>query len=201
MKHRAFLSLVVSFALPLAIVGCANSADDSQHKPPAPLESSSAIQPLSDNDPLHAYVDELRADLSDGKVHIINNVMELTTAEAKIFWPIYSDYETELFALGDQRVALMREFLHAEDTHTLDDKEAAKLADGYFQYETARLELLKKYYDIYAKALSPIRAAQFTQIENCVGNLVDVMLASGIPLIRHYPARATQPESAEQAAP
>ena len=41
----------------------------------------------------------MRDDLSRGKVEIITDVMHLNANEAKVFWPIYQDYETELFAL------------------------------------------------------------------------------------------------------
>src|SRR5262245_57878962 len=56
------------------------------------------------------YVESLRADVKSGKVEIYSRVMELNANEAKAFWPIYQEYETELFALGDRRVALIKKF-------------------------------------------------------------------------------------------
>src|SRR5438105_3064277 len=47
-------------------------------------------------DRVYAYVDEVRADLSDGKTALINQIMRLSKDEAAIFWPLYHDYEEEL---------------------------------------------------------------------------------------------------------
>src|SRR4051812_29676770 len=64
-------------------------------------------------DPVYSYVDEVRSELSDGKAELINRVMRLSKDEGIIFWPIYNEYEDELFALGDQRVELLRKFVKA----------------------------------------------------------------------------------------
>jgi hypothetical protein len=135
-------------------------------------------------DPVYAYVDSVRSDLSSGKVQIINQVMRLSPEESKVFWPIYHDYEEELFNLGDQRVELTRRFVTAQARSALDNQQASAIADGWFKYEADRLELLKKYHKRIAEELSPVRAAQFTQIEHRVGTVVDLVLASETPLVR-----------------
>src|SRR4051812_12117565 len=65
-------------------------------------------------DPVYSYVDEARQDLSDGKVKVINQVMRLSRDESAKFWPIYHDYEDELFDLGDKRIEMARAFLKAQ---------------------------------------------------------------------------------------
>jgi len=133
---------------------------------------------------IDAYVGAMRADLSDGKLQIIGSVMKLTNDEAKVFWPIYEDYESELFDLGDQRVDLIRRFAAAQKSGRLGPREATELADGYFKFEQQRLDLLKKYHGMIAKELSPLRGAQFTQIEHRVGTIIDLSIAAEIPLIQ-----------------
>ena len=64
-------------------------------------------------DPVRDYVTALRAELSDGKAGLINEVMELSVNEAKIFWPVYYEYEKELFELGDRRLELIKRFVVA----------------------------------------------------------------------------------------
>ena len=137
---------------------------------------------------IDAYVAVMRADLSDGKLQIIDSVMHLSNDEAKVFWPIYQDYESELFDLGDQRIVLMRRFAAAQKAGKLDARDATELADGYFKFEQARLDLQKKYHGIIAKDLSPVRAAQFTQIEHRVGTIIDLAIAAEMPLIQGAPA-------------
>jgi hypothetical protein len=66
----------------------------------------------------------------------------------------------------------------------VDDGRATAMADQWFDFEARRLELLRKYHNRIAAELSPVRAAQFTQIENRVGTVVDLILASEIPLVQ-----------------
>jgi hypothetical protein len=173
------------FAMVLAavfITGCENNPKQTASVQPA-------ISPEKRKaDPVYAYVDEMRADLSNGKVQIINRVMRLSPEEAKVFWPIYHDYEEELFNLGDQRVELSRRFINDQMRQTLDNQRAAALADDWFKIESQQLELLQKYHKQIAKELSPIRAVQFSQIEHRVGTVVDLLIASELPLVRNNAA-------------
>ena len=81
------------------------------------------------------------------------------------------------------RVELIRKFAAAQRAGRLSDQEASTLADGYFQFESQRLDMLKRYHGIISKELSPVRAAQFSQVEHRVGTVVDLMIASEMPLI------------------
>jgi hypothetical protein len=44
------------------------------------------------------------------KAEAMGAVMELSAADAAKFWPIYSEYDTELSKLNDARVANIREY-------------------------------------------------------------------------------------------
>lgn len=189
MSRRFTIGLI--FAVAASLAACTNHETQ---EPKTAQSTQRQQQPLSPMaraaDPVYAYVDAIRSDLSDGKVQIINRIMRLTPEESKTFWPIYHDYEDELFALGDQRVEMTRQFVTAFSGNTLDDPKATKLADDWFNFETQRLDLLKKYHKQITDQLSPIRAAQFVQIENRVGNVVDLIIASELPLVRGNAGRA-----------
>jgi len=135
-------------------------------------------------DPVYSYVDEARQDLSDGKVNVINQVMRLSRDESAKFWPIYRDYEDELYDLGDKRIEMTRAFLKAQTSNSLDNDKAAALTKDWFDAEQQQLTILKKYHDMIATELSPVRAAQFTQIEHRFDTVVDLMVASELPLVR-----------------
>jgi hypothetical protein len=179
MKHRTALTVIPGIiAVALALASAAPPAKPPQGEAkPAP-----AAQPPH-RDSLRAYVDALRADLSNGKVKTINDVMKLSDEEAKVFWPIYKDYEDELFENGDRRVALIKEYTTLTASHALTDDKARELAPRWFEFQTQQLELLKKYYGILQDKLSPIRAAQFVQIEHRFALVVDLTIASELPLI------------------
>ena len=84
----------------------------------------------------------------------------------------------------------IRQFAAAQRVGKMSDQQATTLADRYFQFESQRLDMLKKYHRILSKDLSPIRAAQFSQIEHRVGTVVDLMIASELPLVQAGPASA-----------
>ena len=180
----AFLTVTLTATAAAASIAVAVFAADKapSEKPAAAPASVSSAMPRSDA--VDAYVRALRDDLSKGKVKIINDVMRLGAAESATFWPIYQDYEEELFELGDKRVELVRGFADAQRAGRLSPDQATTIADGFFDFEQQRLTLLKKYHGVIAKDLSPVRAAQFTQIEHRVGTVVDLMIAAEVPLIR-----------------
>ena len=136
-------------------------------------------------DPVKAYIDAVRLDLAQGKVSLINGTIGLSDKEAAVFWPLYQEYEIELFELGDRRLDLIDRFIAADEAESLDDAEAKKMATAWFEQETARLALLKKYHKLIGDQLSPLRAIQFVQIEHRISMVVDIMIASELPLFRH----------------
>jgi hypothetical protein len=175
--------IVLTAVLLSLVFVCASDAA----KPSAATANQAPSPEARRSDPVYAYIDSARADLSDGKAHLINQIMKLSTEESAKFWPIYNEYEDELFDLGDQRVEMTRRFVKAQAQQSLDDASATALADDWFRIESQRLELVKKYHKRIAAELSPVRAAQFTQIEHRVGTVVDLLVASNLPLIRSAP--------------
>lgn len=167
----------------IAVAAMLGACSTDSSKQTSATSTGGSADRLASSDPvLDAYVRSMRADLSEGKVSSITRIMNLSVEEGKVFWPIYQEYEAALFDLGDQRVDLIRRFAAAQQGDRLDDREAAMLAKGYFEFESDRLELLKRYHDVIAEELSPRRAAQFSQIEHRVGTLVDLMIAAKLPL-------------------
>jgi hypothetical protein len=136
------------------------------------------------HDDTRAYFEVLRSKYNVDKVATLNDVLKLSATEADKFWPIYREYEQELADLGDRKLNLIREFLSYHSKGTLTDEKAKSLSKQWLDNLQARTDLWKKYNDKFSETLSPIRAAQFTQIENRVGMVVDLLLASELPLVR-----------------
>jgi hypothetical protein len=85
---------------------------------------------------------------------------------------------------------MTRQFLKGQLNQTFDDPAAAALTKEWFDVESERLKLLQRYHDRIAAELSPVRAVQFTQIEHRMGTIVDLIIASELPLVRGEPRRA-----------
>jgi len=156
-----------------------------------PARAQSATANATDN--ARAYFEVLRSDFNATKIRTINQVMKLTGPEAKAFWPIYRNYEKELATVGDEKLALIREFFTHHKNGTLNDQNAKLMADKWLKNVQARLDLWKKYHKKIGQAVSPMRAAQFLQVENQMALFVDLGIASEMPQI----APAVTPASAK----
>ena len=131
---------------------------------------------------IDAYVGLLRQDVQKQKVAIISQLMDLSPEQAAAFWPIYNEYAKELSALGDLRVQGIKEY--AANYNSLSDEKAAELANMRFQYEEKLLALKKKYFEKFSKALRPKLAARFFQIENQLLDVIDLQVASSLPIVQ-----------------
>jgi hypothetical protein len=148
----------------------------------APLCGPSAFaQEVDDN--VYNYLQLMRSDLNSMKVELVNGVMRLSEADAATFWPIYHEYERELGRLAVSRAELAVEFVQSHRDGVFDDARAADVAGRWLNAQRARLKLLEKYHRKIAKALSPVQAAQFLQIENQIGIFIDMTIASEMPLV------------------
>ena len=142
--------------------------------------TSAAAEP----DDLRAVLETLRSDVNAFKIRALNQALELTGPEAEKFWPLYRQYEKELAAVADQKIALLREFGDRCARGTLDDKAADVMAQQWLKNVKARLDLWKKYRKKIAKAVSPARAAQFLQVEHQMALFMDLNIAADMPALR-----------------
>lgn len=124
----------------------------------------------------------LRSDIRTKKMAMIAERMEFSGKEADAFWPIYRQYEVELAAINDKRMAVLKDYLHSHKT--LDDAKAKEIAQGVFDVDQRTLDLRKKYFKEISGAVSPKTAARFLQIERRIQQLVDVQIASEFPEIK-----------------
>ena len=130
----------------------------------------------------NGIVEMLRQDLKTEKTAIMTASLPLTQKESDAFWPIYRDYTHELTKLGDRRIEIIKQI--AEKYDKMDDKTAEKLAKESFKIVDDRTSLLKKYFNKIAKAIGPVKAGRFLQIESQMLTLLDAQIIEEVPLIK-----------------
>jgi hypothetical protein len=133
-------------------------------------------------DNLDSEIELLRSDIKTGKVELVKNVIQVQGPKADAFWPMYREYQNELDKIGDQRLALIKDYAAHYDSMT-DDK-AKQLANQALDLQAKRTSLLKKYYKNFDKVLGATDAAKLVQVESLVNALMDVQLGANIPLIK-----------------
>ena len=131
---------------------------------------------------LDAYIELLKSDMRTEKVAVITVALQLTSEESSAFWPIHREYELELSKIIDDRIELIKDY--AQHYDNLTNEKAKELAKTVFELEKRRTKLKKKYFKKFEKAVSAIVAAKFIQIENQINLLVDLQIASELPLIK-----------------
>jgi hypothetical protein len=127
-----------------------------------------------------AQVLESKSDAQDQNLRADIELLR-SDKDAAIFWPIYREYESELSKLYDAKVAGILDY--ADNYLQMSDVKADDLATRALQWEDQRTDLKKKYYGSFKKALSPIKAARFLQVENQLLLIVDLQIASSLPIV------------------
>jgi hypothetical protein len=130
----------------------------------------------------NSYIDLMRKDLRQQKHSVVDLAMELDPAQKSQFWAIYADYDVALNKIWDQRLANIKAYAGAIDkmTNEIADQLAVKMMD----IEAQRSALRKKYYGLYKEKMGARTAARFLMVETSLACLMDVQLASEVPLIK-----------------
>jgi hypothetical protein len=127
-------------------------------------------------------IELMRSDLRTEKRAIITQAMQLSEAQADKFWPVYSDYETELTKINDERVTLIKDY--GASYNSMTDQTAKDLIKRGFKLQEARTSLLKKYVSKMEKAVDVKSAARWAQVEHAVDSAIDLQIASELPLVQ-----------------
>jgi hypothetical protein len=167
--------LVVCMTSSAALVAQTNTAT----KPPATAARAAAPTPEEAN--IKEYIALLRKDVRAEKAKLLGTVMQFDAEDAAKFWPIYRDYDLELSKLNDMRVANIQEY--AKSYMTMTDDKADELIKNAMSYQKQRGELLAKYYERVKQELGAITAARFVQVEHQLLTLIDLKIASALPVV------------------
>ncbi len=132
------------------------------------------------------YMELMRQDLRANKLAVMTEAMNLTDEQGEVFWPIYREYQTKYMELGDQRIAWIKDF--ADNYETMTGEKAIDLRKVWFSQQKDRLSLMEKTSKKIAKATDPVTSARFLQVENAVNMLIDLQIASELPLFTEGPA-------------
>lgn len=161
MKTRG---LVLAFFLLSAIAGWAQATEI-------------IVKPLTDDD-----VKLIRQDVQAIKDDVIRDTMQFNNTEAAAFWPVYKQYAEEQHALAEKRYGVIKDYAKSYDT--MNDATAGDLTGRMLQIEDDAQALKKKYLPKFVAAVGAKRAAKFYQVDNRLSLIVNLQLASEIPLIQ-----------------
>ena len=129
-------------------------------------------------DNMQIVLEKVRAD----KKLLVAENMQLTEAEGKAFWPVYEQYQNELFLLRVRTARLITDYANAQEKMT--NESARTLLDEYMTIESLGLMLRQVYLPEFRKVLPEVKVARYYQIENKIQAALLYELARNIPLAK-----------------
>ena len=120
--------------------------------------------------------------LFDQKKLVVMQNMEFTDKEATDFWPLYEQYQEELFQVNQRAARLI--IAYASVFQTLTDDQAEKIIADYLEIEKERLSLKEKYTQKFAQVLPGKKAFRYLQVQNKLETIARYEIAKEIPLAK-----------------
>jgi hypothetical protein len=156
MKTSLICLLLISSFIPVAIV----AQRDDRKGPPSEKENEAKIEQL--------------------KIAFISKELNLTTAEAQLFWPVFNEMEGKLKLIRKESRTIEKEI--AEKFDKLTDEESEKMMKTLFDNEERELSLKKEYSAKFSAVIGKKRALKLLSLEHeFKRELLDVLRSQGPP--------------------
>jgi len=169
MKENSLLAVSLTAGMFLLSCAFAFAQDNS---------SQAAAKPAASID---QDISMLRKDIRSQRKQLIAANMNLTSGEAEKFWPIYDQYVGELVQINNTKYDLIKQFVQSSGSLTAE--QADNSVKQWLGVDESVAQLRMKYVPIFRKVLSPQNTALFYQLERRVQLMIDLQLASQLPLV------------------
>ena len=122
-----------------------------------------------------------RAQLQSDYQAIVAVNLTLSEDQAKVFWPQYRQYRTEMAKVGDRMVELVLGY--AKSIDTLTDEQAAKMLDDWFSIKRDEIKVRSAWAPKFRKLIPTKSVTRLFQIENKLDAMIMFDAAAEIPLV------------------
>jgi hypothetical protein len=129
-----------------------------------------------------ANIQLMRQDIRSERKKVVAANMPLTETEATKFWPVYDRYVGETIKVNDVRFALLKEY--AKNYNTTTDEQADSFIKRWLALDQDNTQLRLKYIPEFEKVISHKKTAMFFQIDRRVSMMIELQLASQVPLVK-----------------
>lgn len=126
-------------------------------------------------------IELMRKDLRSDKKQFVALNLPLTETEATKFWPLYDKYTAEQAAIYDKRLGLIKEYAAA--INNMSDATANGLNKRSTEVDQEFVTLRLKYIPLIEKVLPGKKSALFFQLDRRLALLIDLQIASEVPLL------------------
>jgi len=106
-------------------------------------------------------------ELKEKRVAFITQAMDLNAEEAKVFWPLYNEWQDKKFELNQQMRKTMFDFIKSEkdDKKTHTEAEYKDMVDLFSKFRIKDAQLDDEYITKFAKVISYEKIFRYQQAE------------------------------------
>ena len=110
--------------------------------------------------------------------------MNLNEADAKIFWPIYNEFESELAPVREKGMSNLKAY--GEQYESMTNEQATAIMNVSLANEAKRNKIRKKYFKKISKSLDAKTASRFLQLDLMVSMVLKLSVYDELPLIGDF---------------
>ena len=176
--------ILISLCLAISLFGLNQPLTSQQPATPSPKPESPSANPSTPQTEEQAWdanVKLMREDIRSERKKVVAANMPLTEAEAVKFWPVYDRYVAGTIKINDDRYALIKEY--AQSYQSMTDAQATKFINRWIALDGDNTQLRLKYVPEFEKVISPKKTAMFFQIDRRLSMLIELKIASQVPLV------------------
>lgn len=111
--------------------------------------------------PLAIFAQDRKDKIETMHIAYLSQKLNLTSAEAEKFWPIYNQYKAGQDQLRKQRMANVESVKNAGGVDNMSDAEVEKLLTAETDFESRELDLRKEYVTKFQQVIPTRKVAKF----------------------------------------
>jgi hypothetical protein len=115
--------------------------------------------------------------LANKKKAMILNYFQMTEGEKSAFWPLYNRYTRHIHDYEIEYIYLINRYTMGVEK--LSTSDLNNLSQRFIQNDLELARLRKQYYKRFRKALSPLKATEFMQLDQSFRTMVRMELQKG----------------------
>ena len=126
-------------------------------------------------------IKEIQKEWGKDKKELVGMAMDLSSADAAKFWPLYDKYEKERQKLGRERLRIYSDY--ADNMENLTNAKTDEIITRLFKNDAALTKLHQQYYTSIKTKLNAKQAAKFLQIETYFNTAIRSAVQDELPYI------------------
>lgn len=119
--------------------------------------------------------------LKTEKKDLVKEYMKLDEAQSAKFWPMYDAFQEKRRGLAQERLQIIKDYGASFASMTND--QASSIVKRIFKNDKSYSKLQQSYFKKFSKSISPIKAAQFLQLEEYFRTMIRAEIQDAIPFI------------------